>query len=164
MAKDTLRDLFIEQVQDMHSACTQSHGMTRRLADAATAQDLKEALLDGVQGIERGRDTMDQLARAQGADATGQHCRAMEGLVAEAQSDVFDAEFNDDDVRDAAIIAQYQRMAHYAIAGYGTIRAFAGRLGLEAERDAAQDCLDKSYGGDKRFTEIAQRHVNRDAA
>ncbi|RDC69861.1 DUF892 family protein [Rhodovulum sp. 12E13] len=164
MAKDTLRDLYIEQVQDMHSACIQSHGMTRRLADAATAQDLKAALIDGVKGIERGRDTMDQLARAQGADATGEHCKGMEGLVAEAQDDVFNTEFHDDDVRDAAIIAQYQRMAHYAISGYGTIRAFAERLGLEAERDAAQECLDKSYDGDKRFTEIAQRHVNRDAA
>ncbi len=164
MAKTTLRDLYIEQVQDMHSACIQSQGMTRRLADAATAQDLTAALIDGVKGIERGRDTMDQMARAQGAEATGKHSKGMEGLVAEAQSHVFDTDFDDDDVRDAAIIAEYQRMAHYAISGYGTIRAFAERLGLKAERDASQDCLDKSYDGDKRFTEIAESHVNRDAA
>ena len=164
MTKDTLRDLYIEQVQDMHSACVQSHGMTRRLADAATAEDLKSALLDGVKGIERGRDTMDQLARSQGAEGGGEHCKGMEGLVAEAQEDVFGATFEDDDVRDAAIIAHYQRMAHYAIAGYGTIRAFASRLGLEAEADAAQECLDKSYDGDRRMTDIARSHVNRDAA
>ena len=160
MPTDTLRDLYIEQVQDMHSACTQSHGMTRRLAEAATNEDLRAALLDGVRGIERGRDTMDQIARAHGADAGGEHCKGMEGLVAEAQADVFDETYTDDDTRDAAIIVQYQRMAHYAIAGYGAIRAFAGRLGLEAERDAAQDCLDKSYDGDRRFTDIATGEVN----
>jgi ferritin-like metal-binding protein YciE len=160
MANDALRDLYIEQVQDMHSACMQSHGMTRRLAEAATNTDLKDALIAGAHGIERGRDTMEQIALAHGVDAKGEHCKGMEGLVAEAQSDVFDTEYTDDDTRDAAIIAQYQRMAHYAIAGYGTIRAFAGRLGLDAERDAAQECLDKSYDGDRRFTDIATGEVN----
>ena len=160
MAHGTLRDLYIEQVQDMHSACVQSVGITRRLADVATDPNLKEALVDGAAGIERGRDTMEQLARAQGADAKGTHCKGMEGLVAEAQADIFDTTFTDDNVRDAAIVALYQRMAHYAIAGYGTIRAFAGRLGLTAERDAAQECLDKSYDGDRRFTDIATGEVN----
>ena len=164
MARNTLRDIYIEQVQDMHSACIQSDGITRRMAEIATAEDLKEALLDGVRGIERGRDTMAQLARAQNAEAAGAHCRAMEGLVAEAQDELFGTDYTDDDTRDAMIVAQYQRMAHYAIAGYGTIRAFANRLGLTAERDAAQDCLEKSYDGDRRFTEIATGHVNRDAA
>jgi len=160
MPTDALRDLYVEQIQDMHSACVQSHGMTRRLAEAATNEDLTAALLDGVRGIERGRDTMEQLARAHGADAAAEHSKGMEGLVSEAQAQVFDETFGDDDTRDAAIIAQYQRMAHYAIAGYGTIRTFAHRLGLAAERDAAQDCLTKSYDGDRRFTEIATGEVN----
>ena len=73
MSQDALRDLYVEQVQDMHSACIQSLGMTRRLADAATDPALKDALLDGAAGIERGRDTMDQLARAQTADAKRAH-------------------------------------------------------------------------------------------
>lgn len=160
MATDTLRDLLHEQVQDMHSACVQSLGMTRRLAEAAANQALKDALNDAVRGIERGRDTMAQLARAEGAEPKGRHCQAMEGMIAEAQADIFETGFGDDDVRDAAIIVMYQRMAHYAMAGYGTIRSFAHRLGLEAERDAAQDCLDKSHDGDRRFTEIATGKIN----
>lgn len=160
MSNDALRDLYIDQIRDMHSACTQSHAMTRRLAEAATNQHLKDALIDGVKGIERGRDTMAEMARKHGADATGEHCKGMEGLVAEAQSDVFDETYTDDDTRDASIIAQYQRMAHYAIAGYGTIRAFASRLGLDEDRAAAQECLEKSYDGDRRFTDIATGEVN----
>jgi ferritin-like metal-binding protein YciE len=164
MAKSRLKDLYVEQVLDMHSACTQSHEATRRLAELATHEDLRDALLAGVEGIERGRDAMAQIALAHEARTGGIHCRAMEGLVAEARADVIDAEFDDDDVRDAAIVAQYQRMAHYAIAGYGTIRALALRLGLTAEADIAQTCLDKSYDGDRRMTEIARGEVNPDAA
>ena len=160
MTTDTLRDLFTVQVQDMHSACVQSLGMTRRMADAATSDELRRALLDAVHGIERGRDTMAQLARNQGVDAKDRHCKAMEGMIAEADDDIFGTGYGDDDVRDAAIIATYQRMAHYAIAGYGTVRSFANRLDLKAEREAAQECLDKSYDGDRRFTEIATGEVN----
>ena len=160
MAHDALRSLYIEQVQDMHSACTQSLPITRRLAEAATRQELKDALIDGAEGIERGRDLMDQIARAHGTEGNKAHCKGMEGLVAETQADVFGEKYEDDDVRDAAIVAMYQRMAHYAIAGYGTIRTFAARLGLDAEREITQQCLDKSYDGDKRFSDIAMGKVN----
>jgi ferritin-like metal-binding protein YciE len=164
MATNDLRDLYIEQVQDMHSACRQSEEITRKMAEVAEAEDLKKALERGVEGIARGRDTMAQLARAHGAEPGGEHCKGMEGLVKEARKDVLEERFTDPDTRDAAIIAQYQRMAHYAIAGYGTIRAFAKRLKLDADAEAAQECLDKSYDGDRVFTDIATGHVNRDAA
>lgn len=164
MPHDTLRDLFLEQVQDMHSACTQSHEMTRALANAATNTDLKEALLDGVRGIERGRDTIEQIAAKENVNAERERCRGMEGLVEEANSDVFGKEFTDDDTRDAAIIAQYQRMAHYAIAGYGTLCAFARRLDLDDTHEALEHCLKKSYDGDHRMTEIARGEVNPQAA
>lgn len=164
MANDTLQDLYLEQIQDLFSACAQSRGMTQRLAEAAAADDLRQALLDGVEGIERGRDTLAQLAERHGADPHGDHCKGMEGLVAEAASDVFETEFTDNAVRDAAIIAQYQRMAHYAIAGYGTVRDFAVRLGLDEDRQQVETCLQKSYDGDRRMTEIAATHVNLDAA
>ena len=160
MTNRSLKDLYVQQVQDMHSACAQSLAVVRELADAATAQDLREALADGAAGIEQGRDAMAGIARSHGAVPSGEQCRGMEGLVAEARHDVFETDFADDAVRDAAIIAQYQRMAHYAIAGYGTIRAFASRLGLEEDRDAAQECLEKSYDGDRRFTDIATGEVN----
>lgn len=160
MSNDSLRDLFLEQVQDMHSACTQSHEMTRTLADAAVNEDLKEALLDGVRGIERGRDTLAEIATHEKVDAEKEFCRGMKGLVDEAQSDVFGKSFDDDDTRDAAIIAQYQRMAHYAIAGYGTLCAFARRLKLDEAHEALEHCLKKSYDGDRRMTEIATGEIN----
>lgn len=163
MSTEKLHALYIEQVMDLHSACAQSHGMTRRLAETATDENLEEALLDGVRGIERGRDTMAQLLAANGSDPNNTSSKGMAGLVEEAEAEIFNRSF-DDATRDAAIIAHYQRMAHFAIAGYGTIRAFADRMGMAAERDAAQECLDKSYDGDRRFTELATREIHPKAA
>ena len=68
-------------------------------------------------------------------------------------------------MRDAAIIPQYQRMVHYALAGYGTLVAFANRLGLDGDAAVLQKCLDHTYDGDRRITEIAMKGgVNKDAA
>lgn len=164
MSTHDLHDLYIEQVKDLYAACTQSHAMTRRLVEAATDDPLTDALCAGVEGIERGRDTMDQLLTAAGHRSSDATSRGMEGLTAEADAEIFGRDYDNDFTRDAAIIAHYQRMAHYAIAGYGTIRSFADRLEMSAERDAVQECLDKSYDGDRRFTEIATRDINAKAA
>jgi ferritin-like metal-binding protein YciE len=89
----------------------------------------------------------------------------MEGLVAEAHAHVLDAEFGNDDVRDAMIITQYQRMVHYALAGYGCLVAFANRIGKDGEAAQLQTLLDHTYDGDRRMTQIAtEGGVNKAAA
>ena len=88
----------------------------------------------------------------------------MEGIVAEVKAHVLDANFDDADAKDAMIITQYQRMAHYGIAGYGCCTAFARRLGLDGQADKLQDCLDATYHGDKEMTAIALGEINRAAA
>jgi ferritin-like metal-binding protein YciE len=67
-------------------------------------------------------------------------------------------------VRDASIIAQYQRMTHYGISGYGTAAAFARRLGLEEDAGVLAQCLEDTRGGDKKMTAIASGEVNPAAA
>jgi ferritin-like metal-binding protein YciE len=164
MAIDSLKDVYIAQVRDMHSACTQSLKATRMLREVARDSDLSEALEAGVAGIERGRAAMAEIARRHGADAGSAHCRGMEGLVAEAQAEVIEEDYADIDARDAVIVTQYQRMAHYAIAGYGTILAFARRLGLQDDAATVEECLEKSRDGDRRLTEIATSGLNARAA
>ncbi len=62
------------------------------------------------------------------------------------------------------IIAQYQRMVHYSIAGYGCLRAFANRLDLDGDGAVLSECLDACYDGDRHMTEIATGGVNTAAA
>jgi ferritin-like metal-binding protein YciE len=87
----------------------------------------------------------------------------MEGLVAEARAHALDAQFGDSAARDAMIVTQYQRMAHYAIAAYGCLRAFADRLKLDDDGATLQAMLDSAYDGDRRMTQIATDGVNRAA-
>ena len=88
----------------------------------------------------------------------------MEGLVKEAKAHAIDAEIEDEDVRDASIISQYQRMTHYALAGYGTVLAFARRLGFKDDAEQLQTCLDNTYSGDREMSQLAEGEVNREAA
>ena len=164
MAIANLKDVYIDQLQDLFSACRQSKGMTEKLAEAATNPELKDALSAGATGIVSGMGVATDLVRSHDADPTDEFCKGMEGLVKEAQAHALDTEFSDDDARDAMIITQYQRMTHYAIAGWGCLVAFANRLGLEEDAKRLQECLDDTYGGDLRMTNIAKGEVNQAAA
>ncbi|CUH13148.1 hypothetical protein JSE7799_00237 [Jannaschia seosinensis] len=161
---DNLKDLYIDQLQDLYSACKQSHEVTGELENAATDQNLKDALRAGQEGISKGMEAFKGIIEGHGASPTGEHCKGMEGLVQEARAHALDETFSDDSVRDAMIITQYQRMAHYAIAGYGCVKAFATRLGLEDEASKISEHLAHTYHGDETMTEIATSGINKDAA
>ncbi|MFW2587215.1 ferritin-like domain-containing protein [Sagittula sp. SSi028] len=164
MALNTLKDVYIDQLQDLYSACLQAEGVMDALTAAATDAELKDALKSGKSGIADGKAHLEKIIRAHDADPEGEHCKGMEGLVAEARAHGLEEEFGDYDARDAMIITQYQRMTHYAIAGYGCCAAFANRLDLTEEAATLGEMLDASWSGDRRFSGIAQGSVNRAAA
>lgn len=164
MTISTLKDLYIDQLQDLYSANRQSLDVTTQLGRKASDDELSKALNDGVQGISDGLTTLKEIISEHGANPTGEFCKGMEGLVKEARAHAIDADIEDTDVRDAAIIPQYQRMVHYALAGYGTAVAFANRLGLDGDASKLQNMLDQTYDGDRRMTSIASGHVNKVAA
>lgn len=164
MTINTLKDLYIDQLQDIYSANRQALQVTRELKDAAHSHDLKKALDAGVTGIEQGMEQIKKLIENHEANPRGEHCKGMEGLVAEARAHGIEADFADEDVRDASIIAQYQRMAHYGISGYGTACAFAQRLGLDEDAEVLEECLENTRDGDEHMTAIASGEVNPAAA
>ena len=165
MAMTSLKDIYLDQLQDMWSANTQSLPVVTELGRAAQDKDLSEALIAGANGINDGIAALAQLCSDHGIAPNAEHCKGMEGLVKEARAHGIDADIPDADVRDAAIIPQYQRMVHYALAGYGTLVAFANRLGLDGDAAVLEKCLDNTYDGDRHMTKIAMKGgVNKDAA
>ena len=164
MSMNDLKDLYIDQMQDIHSANRQSAKITAELASKASDGELVDALQAGVKGIEEGMETLRALIEGHGADPSGEHCKGMEGLVKEARAHALEETFGNDETRDAMIVTQYQRMVHYGIAGYGCLVAFARRLGLDEEADKLQTCLDETYSGDRRMTDIATSGLNAAAA
>jgi len=85
----------------------------------------------------------------------------MQGLVEEGEEVL--EEDGDESVKDAAIIAAAQRIEHYEIAGYGTLRTFAQQLGLQSAADLLQRTLDEEKAADKKLNEVAMGIVNPDA-
>lgn len=160
MSLTTLSDVYIDQLLDLYSANQQSSEVTSELANAATNGDLHAALKRGHQGIQSGMEAVQSILRCHGAESHSEHCKGMEGLVAEARAHALDSSIKDVDVRDAMIISQYQRMAHYAIAGYGCVAAFAKRLGHDEEYETLRSCLDACYDGDRTMSDLAESEVN----
>ncbi|MGE5732011.1 MAG: ferritin-like domain-containing protein, partial [Gemmatimonas sp.] len=92
---------------------------------------------------------------------TGHKCKGMEGLLAEGEELL--EEHEQSEARDAALIAAAQRVEHYEIAGYGTVRTFANILGFPEHADLLQRTLDEEGQTDKRLTTLAETVVNIDA-
>lgn len=155
MAIRNLHDVLMKQLQDLASACRQSHRVTTELANVARDVELQQALFDGLKGISDGIETLGKLCERHSIEREVEHCKGMEGLASEARLHAIEADFADAAVRDAVIITQYQRMVHYALAGYGSAVAFARRLGLDEDADELQRLLDDTYDGDRRMTRIA---------
>lgn len=164
MSQKTLKHLYLDQMKDLYSACKQAMPVVTDLGRAAHSRELAEALLAGNQGIARGIEVLADLCDAHGTDPTEEHCKGMEGLAAEARRHGVEASYADGEVHDAAIMAQYQRMTHYAMAAYGTLHLLADRLGLPAEAAQLKDCLEQTRGGDLRMTEITEDSLDSAAA
>ena len=164
MGIDSFKDLYIDHAQDCYSALKQSIEFSGKLHEAATDSDLKEAIERSISASKDGLADFEKLIKGHDADPNGEHCKGMEGLVTEARSHALEEEFDDPALRDAMIIAQYQRLAHYAIAGYGTSAAFAKRLGLSDDAKVWEKHLDGTYDGDRAMTKLAETDVNQQAA
>ncbi|MDO6590260.1 hypothetical protein DS901_11850 [Loktanella sp. D2R18] len=164
MTMQSLEDVYHDQLRDLWSANKQSLEIVTELGRAAQDKSLSEALIAGTNGIQDGIEKIAEVCQKHGIKPNGEHCMGMAGLVKEAKAHALNESFGDDDTRDAVIITQYQRMVHYGLAGYGCLVAFANRLGHDGDGAVLQECLDKTYDGDRTMTEIASGGINAAAA
>lgn len=162
-APENLTDLYTGELQDLWSANDQMAKVLKKISSKVSDPSLKEMLMKSQDGIARHTELLKDLLEASDEKVKKEHCKGMEGLVAEAIKHTTEEAPHKGAVLDAVIIAQYQRMTHYGIAGFGTAASYAGTLGL---KDAAKS-LDKAtkeiYGGDEYMTKLAETTVNIDA-
>jgi len=104
-----------------------------------------------------------ELIASSGEKVSKDHCKGMEGLVAEATKHITEEAPKKGSVLDAVIIAQYQRMTHYGIAGFGTASAFAKALELKDDQQALTSAVKDMYGGDGYMSKLADTSVNMSA-
>jgi ferritin-like metal-binding protein YciE len=152
MKLDNLRDVLEEQLVDLHSAEKQLVEALPKMAKAASSDELREAFehhLEETRGhVKRVEDALGELGAS-----PGEECKAMKGLIAEGEEIV---EMDGDPMaKDAALIAAAQRVEHYEIAAYGTVRTLAKQLDLSGIEDLMDQTLDEESQADKLLTKIA---------
>jgi len=158
----TLKDLYIEELQDLWSANDQMSDVVSAMADKASDRNLADRLSSAKDGIDQHTRLLKSLLEDTDAEMKKEHCKGMEGLVKEARKHALDSDMSGAAL-DVAIIAQYQRLCHYGIAGFGTTKAFAEALGNDDAVRKLDRALDNIYESDDFMTELAERSRNIDA-
>ncbi|MDN4633738.1 ferritin-like domain-containing protein [Sphingomonas sp. NFX23] len=160
---ETLQELYVDELKDLWSANDQMAKALKKIVGQATNKKLKDMLQSSQDGIAKHTDILKALIEGQDEKLKKEHCKGMEGLVAEALKHTVEEAPKTGPVLDAAIIAQYQRMTHYGITGFGTVAAFAKALKLDDDVAKLDAAVKDMYSGDEMMTELAESAVNVDA-
>jgi len=161
MKLESLKDLYIEQLQDLYSAETQLVEALPKMAEAATASDLKKGFLDHLRQTQEHVRRLERIFKDLGEDADKQTCEGMKGLIKEG-SEMIKMK-GEDAARDAGLIAAAQRVEHYEIAAYGTVRTYAELLGNDQHVSLLDKTLTEEEETDERLTQLAESHINEEA-
>ncbi len=161
---EDIQEIYTDELKDLWSANDQMQRVLKKISGKASDDALKEMLKESYDGIEKHTDLLKELIEAQDEKVSKEHCKGMEGLVAEATKHVLEEGPKKGPLLDVIIIAQYQRMTHYGIAGFGTAAAYAKALGLKDAAKQLSAATKEIYGNDKYVTKLADSTVNLNAA
>jgi ferritin-like metal-binding protein YciE len=158
MDLNTLKDLYVEQLKDLYSAETQLVKALPKMAKAASSPDLRNGFEEHLRQTEGHVQRLEQIFQALGEDGKGKVCKAMQGLIAEGEETI--NEEARPSVKDAALIAAAQRVEHYEIAGYGTVRTYAAQLGEQQAVNLLEQTLNEEKQTDEKLSRLAQNAIN----
>ena len=160
----TLQHLFMNQLKDIYYAEKQIVKTLPEMSEAATQPSLKKAFDDHLEETENHIERLEQVFEMMGEKASGEKCDAMEGIIEEGKEFIQNGDSFNPDVKDAGLISAAQRVEHYEIAAYGTLRAFAEQLGQKRAAELFQSTLNEEKQADEKLTGIAEATINRKAA
>lgn len=155
MANDAMRELYVAELRDLYNAETQLTKALPKMAKAASSPELRQAFEEHLRQTSEQVSRLEQIFEMLEEKPTGKKCLGMEGLVKEgAETMKEDYEGN---VMDAAIIGAAQRVEHYEIAGYGTVREFAELLGEDEHVSLLEETLEEEKETDEKLTQLAEQ-------
>jgi len=161
MHKDSLRELYIDELRDLYNAETQLVKALPKMAKASANHQLREAFEEHLRQTTEHVSRLEQIFEQLEEKPSGKKCLGMEGLVKEG-AETLKEDFHEE-IKDAAIIGAAQRVEHYEMAGYGTVKAFAKLLGENEHVSLLQQTLEEEKKADHMLTELAEE-INAQAA
>jgi len=154
MAKQALRELYVDELRDLYDAENRLVKALPKLAKEAQSQELRSGIEEHLEQTKGHVDRLRQIFESMGERPGGKKCAAMVGLIQEGD-EMMDEEF-ENGVKDAALISAAQRVEHYEIAAYGCVKTWAGLLGEKDAQDLLEQTLNEEKEADHKLTEIAQ--------
>jgi ferritin-like metal-binding protein YciE len=155
MPENSLQELYVEQLRDLYNAESQLVKALPKMAKAAHSDELRKGLEHHLEQTKGHVDRLEQIFGAMDESPKGRKCAGMEGLVEEGEEVI--KERSDSDALDSGLIASAQRVEHYEIAGYGTVRTFAELLGEDEAVKLLQQTLGEEKETDEKLTELAKQ-------
>jgi len=153
MEHQALKELYIDELKDIYNAENQLVKALPKMAKAATSEELRTGFEEHLEQTRGHVQRLEQIFKALGEKPSGKKCKGMEGLVAEGQ-EMMGEDF-EDDVMDAALISAAQRVEHYEIAAYGTVRTYAELLGEDTAVQLLEQTLEEEKETDQKLTDMA---------
>jgi ferritin-like metal-binding protein YciE len=154
MTKNSLKELYVEELKDLFSAETQLTKALPKMAKAASSDELRQGFEEHLEQTKGHVERLQQIFQMLGEKGTGKKCVGMEGLVKEG-AEIMGEDF-EGGILDAALISAAQRVEHYEIAAYGTVASFADLLGESEQASLLRETLDEEKQTDEKLTELAK--------
>ena len=161
MKLNTLQDLYIDELRDLYNAENQLLKALPKMAKGASSSELKQAFEQHLEETKGHVDRLEQIFDGLDENPKGKTCQAMKGLVEEG-SEILDQD-GEESVLDAGIIAAAQKVEHYEIASYGTVRTFAELLNQTEAGKLLQATLDEEGEANEKLNDLAEGIVNSEA-
>jgi ferritin-like metal-binding protein YciE len=156
-APENLEDVYADELKDLWSANEQMSAAVKTMAEKANDAKLKQALQKSVSDIKKHADAIKTLLAKSDEKVEKEHCKGMEGLVKEALKHIDKEAPENAELLDVVILAQYQRMSHYGLAGFGTAAAYAKALGKKDGASKLSSIVADIHKGDDYASRLAEK-------
>jgi ferritin-like metal-binding protein YciE len=160
MKLESIEDLFLDELKDLYSAEKQITKALPKMVKAASTRELSAAFDSHLQETKGHVERLEEIFETLGKRGTGKTCEGMKGLLEEGSEVI--QEIEKGPVRDAGLIAAAQKVEHYEIAGYGSVRSFAELMGKQGIGDLLEQTLGEEKAADAKLTKISES-VNQEA-
>jgi len=158
---ETFEQLFEETLKDIYYAEKAILKALPRMAKKASSEDLSAAFTAHYEETEQQVVRLEEIFESLGKKARGKKCPAIDGILEEGAEIMKEAK--DDTIRDAGMLAAAQAVEHYEISRYGTLKAWAEKLGLTDAASLLDETLQEEKATDEKLTELADSEINIEA-
>jgi ferritin-like metal-binding protein YciE len=155
MPEKALKELYVDELKDLYNAETQLVKALPKMAKAASSEELRNGFEEHLEQTKGHVSRLEQIFESLGETPKGKKCKGMEGLVEEG-SEIIEEDL-EPSAKDAGLIGAAQRVEHYEIAAYGTVKAFAQTLGQSEHASLLEETLEEEKETDEKLTELAKQ-------